>query len=84
VASSEWPHLFHGVLGLDDLPLEANCDLRIGSLKFPEDSPEITRLYLVAGYRRCEPAPCICEGNVPALTREAGTTRQWQAASAGR
>ena len=84
VASSEWPHLFHGVLGLNDLPLESNCDLRIGSLKFPEDSPEITRLYLVAGYRRCEPAPCICEGNVPALTREAGTTRQWQAASAGR
>jgi hypothetical protein len=60
VASAEWPTLFHGVIAGHDRRLDLDCDVHLGSLRFPPEGPEVRRVYLVARYRRPEPAPaCV-------------------------
>jgi hypothetical protein len=58
VASAEWPTLFHGVIAGHDRRLDPDCDVHLGSLRFPADGPAVRRVYLVARYRRPETSAC--------------------------
>ena len=64
VASAEWPTLFYGVIAGHDRRLDPDCDVHLGSLRFPADGSLVRRVYLVARYRRPERVPA-CLGLVP-------------------
>ncbi|WP_428265993.1 neuraminidase-like domain-containing protein [Haliangium sp.] len=50
VASEEWPGFYHGVVELAAAPLAHGETRVIGTLRFPPELEQVTRMFLVCGY----------------------------------
>ncbi|MBV9775059.1 MAG: hypothetical protein JO040_13990 [Gemmatimonadetes bacterium] len=60
VASSEWPHLYHGVLEIPLGPLDEQGISEVGWFRFPPHAAEVERAFLLFGYRVGGAPHCAC------------------------
>ena len=50
IASEEWPDFYHGVLHIRLGPLAQRTDHDLGTFRFPADTGEVSRAFLLCGY----------------------------------